>query len=366
MADDQEKMLALRLLSATARHDVTAIRNILPQTSANVQDSTTGFTPLHTAVRSSTDPEQESSADEELIAATVSLLLDDGAIWNDLDQKDETPGCVAHRLGFTKVYDQIVAAGVRAELLLNRLDELEPDDGQESFKEEAKVDVEPPEDYIDRWDSNADFLRSSLKFTNSQLLDSSSNAVMMDWESEIMSRHADRLLPTEGLRAMNIGHGMGIVDTAIQTHAPLEHHIVEAHPAVLAQMRKTGWFEKPGVHIHQGRWQDVLPELIIKGVTLDAIYYDTFAEEYKDLKELFSEHVIGLLDQTGRFSFYNGLGADRRVSYDVYTSVVAIDLREAGYKTEWEELAVPRVDWQGVRRSYWNIDFYRLPTCSFA
>ena len=45
--------------------------------------------------------------------------------------------------------------------------------------------------------------------------------------------------------------------------------------------------------------------------------------------------------------------------------VVEIDLREAGFKTEWEELKVPTVDWEGVRRSYWTVDIYRLPTCTF-
>ena len=45
--------------------------------------------------------------------------------------------------------------------------------------------------------------------------------------------------------------------------------------------------------------------------------------------------------------------------------VVEIDLLEAGLKTEWEEIKVPEIDWKGVRRSYWNVDHYRLPTCYF-
>ena len=389
-AETEEKLLAQSLLRASARHDVPAIRNLLrSNVSANVQDAETGFTPLHAAVAAcgtyevddaasktilDDDSGERSSkirkvtgAKEETAVETVKLLLQNGAIWNDLDKNDETPGCIANRLGLREVYQLFVDAGVRAELLLARLDAIQPaeeedvedgaDDAAENPPENLEHDsqptttneekisekvtekeevahapaangtengsatTEPPEDYIDHWDSNADFLRSSLRFTDTQLLDSSSNAVMMDWETEIMKRHAERLLPKPGLRAMNIGHGMGIVDTAIQSHEPAEHHIVEAHPAVLAQMRKNGWLDKPGVTVHEGRWQDVLPKLIEKGVVLDAIYYDTFAEDYKDLKELFSEHVIGLLDPAGKFGFYNGLGADRQVCYDVYTRV---------------------------------------------
>jgi len=144
---------------------------------------------------------------------------------------------------------------------------------------------------------------------------------MMDWETEIMRIHSERLVVKPGLRAMNVGHGMGIVDGEIQKLQPAEHHIIEAHPAVIESMRKNGWFEKPGVFIHQGRWQDVVPKLIEQGIVLDAVYYDTFAEDYKALREFFQEAVIGLMDPKGLFGFYNGLGADRQVCYDVYTKV---------------------------------------------
>jgi hypothetical protein len=146
-------------------------------------------------------------------------------------------------------------------------------------------------------------------------------AVMMDWETQIMQRHAETLIPKSGLRTMNVGHGMGIVDTAILTHDPSEHHIVEAHPQVHQRLREQGWYDKPNVHIHEGRWQDVLPKLVEQGVVLDAIYYDTFAEDYAALKEFFAEYVVQLLAPDGKFGWYNGLGADRQICYDVYTKV---------------------------------------------
>ncbi|KAG8627175.1 hypothetical protein KVT40_004658 [Elsinoe batatas] len=379
--ETEEKLLALSLLLASAKHDVIAVRNLLKSTSANVQDADTGYTPLHAAIAScdskATDRiagVQAAPIDETKVVDVVTLLLQNGAIWNDLDQNNETPGCIAFRLGLTKVYDLIVAAGVRAELLLDKLASITADvDGDEQDDEADEVmedaddseNGEPPEDYIDHWDSNNDFLRSSLRFTDKQLLDSSSNAVMMDWETEIMARHATTLIPKSGLRTMNVGHGMGIVDTEIQKHQPAEHHIIEAHPAVIESMRKNGWFDKPGVHIHQGRWQDVVPKLVAQGVVLDAVYYDTFAEDYSALRDFFNEAVIGLMDSKGLFGFYHGLGADRQVCYDVYTKVVELDLMDAGLETEWEEIPVPTIEWEGVRRSYWNVDIYRLPVCKF-
>lgn len=366
--DTEEKLLAQSLLIASAKHDINAVRNLLKSTSAKVQDAETGYTPLHAAI-ASCDPKAndriagalDKPIEEDKVVEIVKILLENGAIWNDLDQNNETPGCIAFRVGLKNVYELIVAAGVRAELLLDKLqglqatdddedddedmDEAEDVEGEQAVRTDGnseektaqkEIDAhsgaplptngdeksnEPPEDYIDHWDSNNDFLRSSLVFTDTQLLDSSSNAVMMDWETEIMARHATTLIPKPGLRAMNVGHGMGIVDTEIQKHNPAEHHIIEAHPAVIKSMREKGWFDKPGVHIHQGRWQDVVPKLIEQGVVLDAVYYDTFAEDYSALRDFFNEAVIGLMDSKGLFGFYHGLGADRQVCYDVYTKV---------------------------------------------
>jgi protein arginine N-methyltransferase 2 len=33
----------------------------------------------------------------------------------------------------------------------------------------------------------------------------------------------------------------------------------------------------------------------------NAIYFDTFAEEYKALRDFFNEYVIGLLDEGGKW-----------------------------------------------------------------
>jgi protein arginine N-methyltransferase 2 len=318
-AADTDILLGQRIISAAARHDLEALKILLKHGSANARDPDTRTTPLHAAIAScATDVDST----EDSVQPIVTCLLENGAIWNDLNKDDETPGCIAFRLGLKKLYDSMVAAGVRAELLFNRLRELDGDD-------ETPDDDPPPapEDLDDVSRDNRAYLQSQLRYKPGILLDSSDNAVMMDWETEIMTRHAETLLPRAGLRALNVGHGMGIVDAAIQARGPAQHHIVEAHPQVLQRLREGGWYDKPGVVIHEGRWQDVLPKLAAEGVVLDAIYYDTFAEDYAALKEFFSEWVIQLLDSEGLFGWYNGLGADRQICYDVYTQVSRCDGR---------------------------------------
>jgi protein arginine N-methyltransferase 2 len=369
-----------RLLLAASNHDIPQLLELLKTVPATAQDPESGFTPLHAAI-AACEPDEEApisngsnsgtganmeteiKGEREAAAKTVQVLLENGAIWNDLDANNETPGCVARRLGLDKIYQVMVDAGVRAELLLNRLDEyalLQDDDdegGDEDGDEDDDENIEEEiqdeqansenigeqsgnknntkdDDEEDVSKENSAYLTNPVSFTDVSLVDASYNAVMMEWERPLMEAHATHLLPRDGLRVLNIGHGMGIIDSLFQSHSPVNHHIVEAHPDVLERMKEQGWYEKPGVVIHSGSWHDILPNLVQETedgqeIVFDAIFFDTFAEDYKALKEFFSEWVVQLLDSDGRFGFFNGMGADRQVCYDVYTkvSVLRVNLR---------------------------------------
>ena len=80
--------------------------------------------------------------------------------------------------------------------------------------------------------SNVEYLSRSVRYEGDNLLDTEDDAVMMQWEAPLMEAHAARLCAAGGT-VMNIGFGMGIVDRAIQSHAPAGHVIVEAHPMML-------------------------------------------------------------------------------------------------------------------------------------
>lgn len=424
------------ILLAASNHDLETLRTLLRAGSANVQDSDTGFTPLHAAI-AACEPESESAAaveapapainghvngnnglegstvDEDQAALleaakrTIGLLLMNGAIWNDLDKKNQTPGCLALRLGLSELYEIMVDAGVRAEMLLSRINEgwellgdedendEEDDEGDsESVPElQANKDIQQEKNgvldkdgelqvmtveeastdsvaHASKPDVNSeDYLQSDLNFQHDRILDSDGNGVMMAWETDIMRRTADLLVPQEGLRILDLGHGMGIIDNFFQQKLPSAHHIIEAHPKVVEKMKRDGWHEKSGVTVHEGKWQDVVPRLIEEGITFDAIYFDTFAEDYKALRDFFTEHVIGLLEENGKWGFFNGLGADRQVCYDVYTKVVEMDALEAGFDTEWETIQVPNLDesgeWKDVRRRYWVLKEYKLPIFTY-
>ena len=414
------------ILLAASHHNLESLRTLLRTGSASVQDPDTGFTPLHAAI-AACDPTSESSSqaqngsaasmapnghingntngepneseESEMVAAikTVKLLLLNGAIWNDVDKNNETPGCMALRLGLETLYEIMVDAGVRAEILLNRLDEyqqladagdsedgceegLETQVGPEANSEVAEqqdisIYSETPPNGLATTDptlnpdpENKEYLQSTLRFQDGRILDNNNNGVMMAWETSIMKRTADLLVSKPEFRVLNIGHGMAIIDTFFQEKAPSSHHIIEAHPAVLARMKEDGWYNKPSVTIHEGRWQDMVPKIMEQGILFDAIYFDTFAEGYQALRDFFSDSVLGLLEDKGKWGFFNGLGADRQICYDVYRKVLEMDLFEAGFDTVWETIEVPKMDeaeWDGMKRRYWALSEYKLPICEF-
>ena len=418
------------IILAASQHDCDTLKKLLRGSSsapANVQDPETGFTPLHAAI-AACEPENatmetvdghfngdehqayteevpglpSTSTDVDAATDTLRFLLQNGAIWNELDRNNETPGCLALRLGLKKPYEIMVDAGVRAEILFSRLGEYErladEDDGDNREDEDllqaededitnadAKSDLsirgraqestaegdnrQPVVDGETPALNSESYLNSRLTFRADGLLDDETNGVMMSWEAEIMKRTTDILLPAKSLRVLNIGHGMGIIDNLFQAKVPTSHHIIEAHPDVISNMKKNGWYNKSGVSVHEGKWQDVVPSLIEQGLLFDAIYFDTFAEDYTALRKLFDEYIIGLLDDNGRWSFFNGLGADRQICYDVYAKIVEMDLLEAGFDNEWDILSIPSLDstktWDGVKRPYFKLEEYKLPIIRF-
>jgi len=63
---------------------------------------------------------------------------------------------------------------------------------------------------------------------------------------------------------------------------PLQHVIIEPHRDVLRHMKGLGWYNKKGVKILEGKWQDFADDTILLDLGgFDVIFTDTFAESYQ-------------------------------------------------------------------------------------
>ncbi len=152
-----------------------------------------------------------------------------------------------------------------------------------------------------------DYLRNNVRYNaaDTLLLDDDEDAVMMEWEKPLMHAHASILTRngSKRKRVLNIGFGLGIVDTALQSHEPSFHVIIEAHPTVYDKMIRDGWGNKENVRICFGRWQVEFPKLISEGLVFDGIFYDTYGEHFTDLEDFHALMAQSLSKPDGVYSF---------------------------------------------------------------
>lgn len=428
---------SLRLIDAILESDRTLIDQLVlvDKVDCWISDEllTQGWTALHAAAY---------VGDVGLLKM---LLRKGNAVWNLVDNLGCSAGDIAYSMNNAKAYKFLMEEGVRAEMLravmedvqgeVETSDEEDQDMIEEEGQEEGQnTDVElreaeqqsndmmvgergePDEVKLSTASSLAQYLSQPLTYTtdsNGQAicLDSEGNGVMMGWEKPIMRETVSAMLSKgwsdrkgkarqqlieeeEGdryhLRVINVGFGLGIIDTFFQEYNPTVHLIIEPHPDVLAHAKSQGWFDKPGVRFFQGTWQDwlkALEEGEEEWSEWDAIYFDTYSEHYKDLRSFLSSTPNLLAssspDNQACVSFFHGLGATSRSFYDVYTSVSQLHLLEFGLKTEWNEVQVldeededvwEKTGWRnedeggkGERKKYWEwekaVGKYRLPVC---
>ncbi|KIJ46111.1 hypothetical protein M422DRAFT_29486 [Sphaerobolus stellatus SS14] len=299
----------------------------------------------------------------------VQFLIDKGAIWNSVDDVGNTAADIALSLNDEVSYRIIRDAGLRSEFLLQVL----------SNDEDSAPNVLRNVDN-GAFGSTDAFLDSSLVYSRDEFgqeicgvkSGDETVGVMMGWERGIMETTVEKLcadhpLKASGLRVLNIGFGLGIVDTLFQSidPPPSLYTIIEPHKDVLAHMRATGWYDRPNVKILEGRWQDFVEQSDIYGNGgWDVVYIDTFAEGYEELKKFFDVLPDLLSGPEARFSFFNGLGATNWLFYDVYTQLAELHLKDAGVEVEWSDVDVEdgsAQDRWGDTKSYFKARLYRLP-----
>ncbi|ORY23543.1 S-adenosyl-L-methionine-dependent methyltransferase [Naematelia encephala] len=338
--------LAYALLSASESASISSIKTLLDQGApAWYQDDALGWSCLHYGA-------------ERRDTQILEVLLRGGAVWNAVDKWGRTAGEVCLSFGWREGWQIIRNEGVRSEDTTSAGD-------------------------------NLSFLKSELRWEigddgRERVLDADGNGVMMGWEEPLMREHVRLMLKDhpnavegqEGVSVLNVGYGLGIIDKLFQSYTtspPALHTIIEAHPLVLAQMRKMGIYDWPGVRILEGRWQDFLLDGDKLGELLtsvprggfDVIFIDTFAEGYEDLKAFFDILPDILEPEHGVFSFWNGLGATNPTIYAVSSHLAEIHLDDVGLDVEWHDVPIPESlrseVWKGVRRRYWDLPGYKLP-----
>ena len=144
---------------------------------------------------------------------------------------------------------------------------------------------------------HTEYLNNKVYFMkDNRLLDQKAQPVMMGWEDPIMKDAASLICHNKG-KILNVGFGLGLIDTYIQSYDVDEHWIIEAHPDVQNKMIKDGWDKKSNVTCLFDKWQNVLDKL----PKFDGIYFDT----WKELLDPFHEIVPNILKPGGKYTYWS-------------------------------------------------------------
>lgn len=184
-----------------------------------------------------------------------------------------------------------------------------------------------------------------FEYKDGNLLDSQGRCVMMPWEEPLMKRSAE-IVCENGGRILNIGHGLGIVDSYIQQQNITEHNIIEAHPEVHKFMDANNWFNKPNVIIHTQRWENIIFDI----GKFDGIYFDTWVQTTAEMNILFHS-LIEILNPGGVFAMYN---SPRQTVRTLPKRLV----KEGKFSLSHEEVQVEVTEQQQVNGDwvYWPIE----------
>lgn len=343
-----------QMLQACASADTNTISQLVEQhfLYARQQDDATGKSPLMVA-------------SEIGHLGIVQYLLEQGAPWNAVDRYGKCAGNYATAAEHWDIVNLLVDHGTRAELILSSL--------QRAGGGNYGMDLQKVNDgtlpVAHEPSTKPNYLRQRLTITDKSILDEERDAVMMEWERPLMEVHA-QIMTDNALhkRVMNVGFGMGIIDTILQSYHPNLHIIIEAHPDIYAKMLQDGWDKKPNTKICFGKWQDVVPKLVQEGVQLDGIFFDTYGEHFTDMEDFHMLVPQMLSKPNGIYSFFNGLAPDNLFFHGVACQCVKLQLHQLGLETEFLpcEIQVNSKEWEGIRRRYWHDrDTYYLPRATW-
>lgn len=206
---------------------------------------------------------------------------------------------------------------------------------------------------------NQEYLNQKLTYTeDGRLIDEYGHAVMMDWEDEIMKQQAAHVCRNGG-DILNIGFGMGIIDTYIEDHRPRTHWIIEGHPDVQKKIIEDGWLKKPHVKVIFKPWQDVLHYL----PKFDGIYFDTWAEDQR----YFDANVKDILKPDGTYTFFNNPRGDEK---GIHIAEDSFEILKHFFNFELKEFRIPKIDSIESQRTdgnyYWHPEnsIYYSPLCT--
>jgi len=202
-------------------------------------------------------------------------------------------------------------------------------------------------------DKMAETWKASPIFIDGEVLKIQGHPVMESWEHPYMARLAE-IATSQGGKVLELGFGMSISATYIQSHPIAEHWVIEANEQVAERAREwSSTTAKSKVVINEGFSWDVSPGLA--DGSFDGILYDTYpiqaGKANLHQRDFFSE-AARLLKPGGVFTYFCN------EDLDVSDEEKAI-LDAHGFDVTTEQVDVPTPD----DCQYWRAKTIVAPIC---
>jgi len=153
-----------------------------------------------------------------------------------------------------------------------------------------------------------EYLSTNIEIKDGVLSSSLLDISIMDDQETLIMEESAKVICKNGGDILNVGFGLGIIDSYIQQHKIKSHTIIEIHPGVIQHAKNLGFDKK--ARLCQGDWRVWISKFKEEGKKFDGIYFDTYniTEESNEWAD-FAREVDSILKPGGIFSYFNNTAA---------------------------------------------------------
>lgn len=153
-----------------------------------------------------------------------------------------------------------------------------------------------------------EYINSSVEIKDGVLSSHLLDISIMDDQERLIMQESAKIICQNGGDILNVGFGLGIIDSYIQQQKINSHTIIEIHPEIVTHAKSLG-FDKVAT-VYEGDWRVWIAKFKREGKKFDGIYFDTYnitidSNEWAD----FAKEVDSILNSGGIFSYFNHTAA---------------------------------------------------------